>query len=156
VYYSTVRPPIKLNATVTSRLPNCYLGKLILLFLWSDTWLVSGKPYSAWRWVMQFQPEAGKWQLRSTLSVNALYRDRAKHSSAYDFMQTLLLFIKTTNSVWIRFVYPCFGGNKTPCIALLFFVFSARKPETLEADILSIKRQAWLSGHKTVGCSLEL
>jgi hypothetical protein len=48
-------------------------GELILLFLWSDTWLVSGNSRSAWRWVMQFLPGAGKGQLRSGLSVNALY-----------------------------------------------------------------------------------
>jgi hypothetical protein len=36
---------------------------LILLFLWRDTWLVSAKSCSAWRWVKQFQPGAGKWQL---------------------------------------------------------------------------------------------
>jgi hypothetical protein len=52
---------------------NCSnIGKLILLFLRSDTWLVSGKHCSAWRWVMQIQPGARKWKLRSTLSVNAL------------------------------------------------------------------------------------
>jgi hypothetical protein len=49
------------------------IGKLILLFLWSDTWLVSGKSCSSWRRVMPFLPEAGKRQLRSGLSVNALY-----------------------------------------------------------------------------------
>jgi hypothetical protein len=48
-------------------------GKLILLFLWSDAWLVSGKSCSAWRWVMQFLLGAGKWQVHSTLSVNTLY-----------------------------------------------------------------------------------
>jgi hypothetical protein len=48
-------------------------GKLILLLLWSDSWLVSGKSCSAWLWVMQFLPGAGEWQLRSGLSVNALY-----------------------------------------------------------------------------------
>jgi hypothetical protein len=53
---------------------NCYnKSKMILLFLWSDTWIVLGKPYSAWQWVMQCQPGAGKWQLCSTLSVNTLY-----------------------------------------------------------------------------------
>lgn len=32
------------------------------------------KACEAWRWVMQFQPGTRKWQLRSTLSVNALYQ----------------------------------------------------------------------------------
>jgi hypothetical protein len=48
-------------------------GKFILLFLWNDAWFVSGKPCSAWRWIMQFQPGGEKWQLRSSLSVNILY-----------------------------------------------------------------------------------
>jgi hypothetical protein len=40
-----VRSLTKLNATVTSRLPagTATKGKLILLFFWSDAWLVSGK-----------------------------------------------------------------------------------------------------------------
>jgi hypothetical protein len=42
--------------------------KLILLFLWSDAWLISGKSCSAWR----CHAGAGRWQFRSTLSVNAL------------------------------------------------------------------------------------
>jgi hypothetical protein len=46
--------------------------KLILLSLWSDTWLVSGKPCSSWRLLMQVLPAARKWQLRSGLSVRAL------------------------------------------------------------------------------------
>jgi hypothetical protein len=52
---------------------SCTKGELILLSLCSDTWLVSGKSCSAWRWVMQFLPGAGKWQLRSGLSVIAVY-----------------------------------------------------------------------------------
>jgi hypothetical protein len=52
----------------------CNIGKLILLFvLWNDTWLVSGKTCNVWRWVMQFLPGAGTLQLRSGISVNALY-----------------------------------------------------------------------------------
>jgi hypothetical protein len=43
-----------------------YAGKLILLFLLSDTWIVSGKSYSAWWWVMQFLLGNGKWQLHLT------------------------------------------------------------------------------------------
>jgi hypothetical protein len=35
------------------------IGKLILLFLWSDTWLVFWKSCSGWRWVMQFLPIVG-------------------------------------------------------------------------------------------------
>jgi hypothetical protein len=31
------------------------------------------KPCSAWRWTMQFQPGVGKWQLRSTSSLNPLH-----------------------------------------------------------------------------------
>jgi hypothetical protein len=31
-------------------------GKFILLFLWSDTWLILGKYCSAWQWVMQLLP----------------------------------------------------------------------------------------------------
>jgi hypothetical protein len=40
---------------------SCDIGKLILLFVWSDTWLVSEKYCSAWRWVVQFLLGAGKW-----------------------------------------------------------------------------------------------
>jgi hypothetical protein len=38
-----------------------------------------GKPCSAWRWVMQFQAGAEKWQLRLPLSVNALYYVNQSH-----------------------------------------------------------------------------
>jgi hypothetical protein len=44
------------HATVTSRFPAGTAGELILLFLWSDTWLVSGKPCISQRWVTQLQP----------------------------------------------------------------------------------------------------
>jgi hypothetical protein len=37
-------------------------GKLILLFLQSNTWLVPGKPFSTWWWVMHALP-AGSWQM---------------------------------------------------------------------------------------------
>jgi hypothetical protein len=49
------------------------IGKLILLLLWSDTWLVLGKSCSTWRWVMQFLPGSGIWELRVTMPVDALY-----------------------------------------------------------------------------------
>jgi hypothetical protein len=53
---------------------NCYnRGKLILLFVWRGSWLVSGKICSAWRWFVQFLLGVGKWHLLSTLSVNSLY-----------------------------------------------------------------------------------
>jgi hypothetical protein len=77
----TVLSFVNLKATVTSRLPAgtaIKKSKLILLFLWNDTWLVSGKRCSAWRWVMQFLPGSGKWQLPSTLSVNAVFYNRLK------------------------------------------------------------------------------
>jgi hypothetical protein len=51
----------------------CAGTSLIFLFYWCDTWLVSGKSCSTWRWVMQFLPGAGKWHLCSGLSVNALH-----------------------------------------------------------------------------------
>jgi hypothetical protein len=41
------------------------VGKFIL-FLWSDTWLITVKSCSAWWWDMQFLLEAWKWQLCST------------------------------------------------------------------------------------------
>jgi hypothetical protein len=74
-YVYTVRSLIKLNANVTLRLPGGTAIKSILLFLWSDTWLVAGKSCSAWRLVTKFHPGAGRRQLRSTLSVNALYNN---------------------------------------------------------------------------------
>jgi hypothetical protein len=50
------------------------IGKLILLFLWSDTCLILGESCSAWQWVMHFLSGARKWQLCSNLSVNLLYK----------------------------------------------------------------------------------
>jgi hypothetical protein len=51
---------------------SCYnTDKSVLLCLWIDTWLVPGRLCGTWRWDMQSQPGAGKWQLRSTLSVTA-------------------------------------------------------------------------------------
>jgi hypothetical protein len=38
----------------------CNIDELILLFLWTDTWILSGKSCSSWRCVMQFLPGAEK------------------------------------------------------------------------------------------------
>jgi hypothetical protein len=58
------------------------IGKISLLFLWSDTWIVSGKFCSACQCVIQFLIEAKKWQLCLTLSVDALYKSSVSESSS--------------------------------------------------------------------------
>lgn len=45
--------------------------KVILLFLWKDSWLVSGKICSTWLWVVQFLP--GQWPLLPSLSQKVSY-----------------------------------------------------------------------------------
>jgi hypothetical protein len=49
-----------------------YKINLTLLFFGGNTWFVWGKS-CAWRWILLFLPAFGKWQLRSSLSVNAMY-----------------------------------------------------------------------------------
>jgi hypothetical protein len=49
------------------------IGEFILLFLHSNTWLVSGKSFTAWWWVMKLLLGAGKRQLHWSLSLHALY-----------------------------------------------------------------------------------
>jgi hypothetical protein len=71
-----VRSLIKFNATVTSRLlAGTAVREIGWFYCFYGTILDSyrEKTCSAWRWVMQFQPGPRKWQLRSTLSVKALY-----------------------------------------------------------------------------------
>jgi len=40
------------------------------MFLWNDTWLISGKSFSTWQQVMKFLPEGGNWQFHSTSSAD--------------------------------------------------------------------------------------
>jgi hypothetical protein len=70
----TVRSLIKLNANVTYWLPEgtATTKENYFYCFYGATWLVSGKPCSSRRWVIEFQPGVRKWQLRSTLSVNTL------------------------------------------------------------------------------------
>jgi hypothetical protein len=84
----------------------CNRGKLFLLFLWSDTWLVSEKSCSTWRRVVQFQPGAEKWQLLSTLSVNlsvqssVLYSHSALPSKWYKVYERLWYRLGNQFSAW--------------------------------------------------------
>lgn len=48
-------------------------GKLILLLLSSDSWLLLWRSCSTWQWVMQLLTRAQKWQSQSSLSVNTLH-----------------------------------------------------------------------------------
>jgi hypothetical protein len=43
---------------------------ILLLLLWSDTWLASGKSVSAMRWVMQLRPAGGELELNGTVLYN--------------------------------------------------------------------------------------
>jgi len=42
------------------------------MFLWNDTWLISGKSFSTWQEVMKFLPEDGNWQLHSPSSADTV------------------------------------------------------------------------------------
>jgi hypothetical protein len=65
--YSAYTDKVERNCHFPAPGSHCFQkGKLILLILWGDTWLVSSKPCSSWRWVMHFQPGDGMWRLRST------------------------------------------------------------------------------------------
>jgi len=65
------RTNLKWSSTCLNVRKPCYnISRLILIFLWNDTWLISGKSFSTWQRVMKFLPEGGNWQLHSTSSAD--------------------------------------------------------------------------------------
>jgi hypothetical protein len=56
IHLSSQHPMLYVDMYTVWAVRSWNTGKLILSFSWSDTWLVSGRPCSGWRWVTQFQP----------------------------------------------------------------------------------------------------
>jgi hypothetical protein len=64
----------------------CHIREFILLFLWSDTRLISGKSFGTWLWVMQFLPEASKWKLH--WSISSYTTSHHKKLACYEILYT--------------------------------------------------------------------
>jgi hypothetical protein len=128
----TVHSVINQNAAVTSQLifsTSYNTGELILLFLRSETCLISGKYCSSWWWVMQFLLGARKRQLCSSLSVNALVLSLALLWLGN--MCTNVCFVSGHPSYAVIFCYM------VRMIECLFFVFSSYNKRNLSVSTWS-------------------
>jgi hypothetical protein len=83
--------------------------KIALMFLWSDTLLISEKSFRAWRWVMQFLPGTCKWQLQESLTSYVLH---LKHHNFNFFV----FFLSSSHTMLFS---NCLLIKKTYCISLM-------------------------------------
>jgi hypothetical protein len=91
-----------LNATVTSRLPGAtvsFNAKCLQVSPHSST-----VPYTNYPTSKQFLPEAGKLQLRSTLSVNALY-NRILFVCVYERLTKFSATLSDSKMFYFRICY---------------------------------------------------